>query len=41
MFAAAMLAAAPAPAADITKLHSRPGVTGGYAYEHVIMIRGS
>jgi hypothetical protein len=40
MIAAAMLAAAPAPAADVNELDYPPGMVGGYAFDHVIMISG-
>jgi hypothetical protein len=36
MIAAAMLAAAPAPAADVNELDYLPGMVGGYAFDHVI-----
>jgi hypothetical protein len=39
--AAAMLAAAPAPAADVKELDFPPGVIGGYAFDRVIMMSGT
>jgi hypothetical protein len=41
MVAAAMLAATPAPAADLKELDYQHGVVAGYAVDHVITISGT